>query len=66
MMPKRGLSKYPTRISPEALASEEDHVFIALVFMYTWIDCIWCPNIFFTTTEPLDDSGNISVLLILI
>jgi len=41
MMPKRGLLEYPTKISLKALtllASEDDHVFVALVFPYMGID----------------------------
>jgi len=55
MMPKRGLPEFPTRIYHEALslrASEDDHAFVTLVFLYARIDWRGCPNIFFTTFEP--------------
>jgi len=69
MMPKRGLLEFPTRISPKALmllGNEDDHMFVMLEFSYVGIDWRGYPNIFFTSVEPLDDRGNISVLFKLI
>ena len=69
MMPKMGLPKFLAMISRKALVlltSEDDHVFVTLVFRYARIIWRGCPNIFFTLVEPPDDRGNINVFFELI
>jgi hypothetical protein len=69
MMPKRGQSEFPARISTNALgllASEVNHMFVMVSCPYAGLDWRGCPNILFTSDEPPDARGNISVLFKLI
>ena len=69
MMPKRGQSEYPAKISSDALellASEDDHMFVMMLCPYARLDWRGCTNILFTQDETPDDRGNISVFFKLI
>ena len=69
MMPKRGLSNYPSRISIDALellASGDDNSFFLVPCPYAGLDWRGCTNILFRQDESMDDRGNISVLFKLI
>ena len=69
MMPKRGQSDFPARISPNALElifSLDDHSFICVPCSYASLDWRGCTNILFTQDEPLDTRGNINVFFKLI
>ena len=65
MMPKRGDTMLPARISDNALeflASVDENPFIMVPCPYAGLDWRGCANILFTTDEPPDDRGNITVL----
>ena len=65
MMPKRGETMFPTRISNDALellASVDKNPFIMVPCPYAGLDWQGCSNILFTSDEPLDDRGNITIL----
>ena len=65
MMPKRGKSMFPVRISHDALellASVDEHPFIMVPYPYDGLDMRGCANILFTDDEPPDDRVNITVL----
>ena len=67
MMPKRGETLFPSRISNvalELLASVDEHPFIMVPYPYAGLDWRGCANILFTADEPPDDRGNIIVLYI--
>ena len=69
MIPKRGMSDYPARISSDALellASFDDHMFMKVSCPYAGLDRRGCTNILFTPDEPRDARGNISVFFKLI
>ena len=66
MMPKRGDTMFPVRISHDSLdllASVGGlHPFIMVPCPYAGLDWQGCANILFTDDEPLDDRGNITIL----
>ena len=66
MMPKRGETMFPTRISHDALellaSVDEMHPFIMVSCPYDGLDWRGCANILFTNDEPPDDRGNITFL----
>ena len=66
MMPKRGETMFPAKISHDALdllaSVDELHPFIMVPCPYAGLDWRGCANILFTNDEPLDDRGNIIVL----
>ena len=66
MMPKRGDTMFPARISHDALdllASIDGlHPFIMVPCPYDGLDWRGSANILFIDDEPLDDRGNIIVL----
>ena len=68
MMPKRGDTLFPARISHDSLdllASVDGlHPFILVPCPYASLDWQGCPNILFRADEPPDDRGNINVLFI--
>ena len=70
MMPKRGETMFPARISHDALdllvSVDELHPFIMVPCPYVGLDWRGCPNILFTAAEPPDDKGNIFVFFKLI
>ena len=70
MMPKRGETMFPARISHDALdllaSVVELHLFIMVPCLYAVLDWRGCAKILFTSDEPLDDRGNITVLFIFI
>ena len=70
MMPKRGDTMFPMRISHDSLdllASVGGlHPFIMVPCPYAGLDWRGCPNILFTLGETLDDRGNITILFIFI
>lgn len=69
MMPKRGLSEYPTRIYGRALAllaSKDDHMFVLVSSLYAGMDWRQFPSILVTPNEAIDDRGSISVFFKLI
>lgn len=64
MMPKRGQSNFPDRISCDALeflSNVGDNSFVLVPCPYAGLDWRGCNNIHFTHDEPLDARGNISV-----
>ena len=67
MMPKRGDTMFPARISHDALdllASIDGlHPFILVPCPYAGLYWRGCPNILFTDDEPPDDRDNISIVL---
>ena len=66
-MPKREEILFPARISDDALgllASFFENPFIMVPCPYAGLDWRGCANILFIDDEPLDDRGNITVLLI--
>ena len=69
MMPKRGDTMFPERISHDSLdllASVGGlNPFIMVPCPYARLDWRGCPNILFTPNEPLDDRGNITILFLL-
>ena len=69
MMPKRGQSDFPAKISPNALeflSIVDDHSFVLVPCPYVGLDWRGCKNILFTQDEQLDARGNISVFFKLI
>ena len=70
MMPNRAETVFPTKISHDSLeliaSVNELHPFIMVPCPYARLDWRGCANIIFTTDEPLDDRGNITVLFIFI
>ena len=70
MMPKRGDTLFPVRISRDSLQLLANvdglHPFILVPCPYASLDWRGCPNILFTADEPPDDRGNIIVLFIFI
>ena len=70
MMPKRGDTMFPVRISHDSLdllaSVGELHPFIMVPCPYPGLDWRGCPNILFTPDEPPNDRGNITILFIFI
>ena len=70
MMPKRGDTMFPPRISHDALDLLASFHGLYPVIMvscsYVRLDWRGCPNILFTYDEPPDDRGNITVLFLFI
>ena len=68
MMPKRGDSMFPARISHDSLDLLDSvgglHPFIMVPCPYAGLDWRGCPNILFTPNELPDDRGNITVLFL--
>ena len=64
MMPKRGETVFPVRISHDALLASVDelHPFIMVPCPYAGLDWRGCPNILFIDDELPDDRGNIIIL----
>ena len=70
MMPKKGETMFPARISHDALELlsnvDELHRFIMVPCPYARLDWRGCANILFTDDEPPDDRGNITIFFIFI
>ena len=70
MMPKRGETVFPARMSHDALellaSVDEPHPFIMVPCPYVGLHWQGCPNILFTDDEPPDDRGKITILFIFI
>ena len=70
MMPKRGDTMFPARISHDSLdllaSVSRLHPFIMIPCPYVGLDWRGFSNILFTPDEPPDDRGNITVLFIFI
>ena len=70
MMPKRGDTMFPVRISHDPLDLLASfgglHPFIMVPCPYARLDWRGCPNILSTPDELPDDRGNITVLFIFI
>jgi hypothetical protein len=69
MISKRGRLEFLTMISTNSLgllASEADQMLVMMSYPYTGLDWRGCPKILFTSDEPPDARGNISVLFKLI
>ena len=70
MMPKRGDTMFPARISHDALDLLANfyglNPFIMVPCPYAGLVWRGCPNILFTPPESPDDRGNITVLFIFI
>ena len=67
-MPKRGETVFLARISHDALellASVDEHPIILVPCPYAGLDWRGCVNILFIADEPLDDRGNIIVLILI-
>ena len=66
MMPKRGETVFPARISHDALELvanvDKLHPFIMVPYPYARLNWQGCANILFTYDEPQDDRGNTIVL----
>ena len=66
MMPNRGDTMFPARISHDALDLlanvDELHPFIMVPCPYAGLDWRGCANILFTADEMPDDRGHITVL----
>ena len=67
MMPKRGETVFPTKISHDALdllaSVNELNPFIMVPYPYPRLDWRGCANILFIDDEPPDDKGNITFFI---
>jgi hypothetical protein len=64
MMPKRGQLKFSSRISTNTLgipASEENHMFIMVMYHYVGLDWRGCLNILFTPSKTTNPRDNITI-----